>query len=341
MLNTAVCRRAPRAQSVHHPGRGESSTPTSDRCSRPRAVLRAGRWDRAPAPLPRVCSAGSADCALESCSGSNAGTSTPFTAGAASSGRRRRSRGGVGSWSPPKTDAGRRAISLPAFVLRALEDHLRDYVGADPDSLIFTRPSGLPLRRQDSPRAWTDACFELGLEGIRVHDLRHHAATLIARNPDVTLRELMATIGHSSHSGGAPVPTLHGRAEPGHRRLPRRHHQHGNPRSRGVAHVITEIRGMGVAWSATTKACIWARATATSRQRSEAAGGIEPPYGALRPLPKPLGHAAAPLHGRAVSLTATVARPQPPPDRPYWLPANGAEDGRPARTPPRWRRRRR
>ena len=39
----------------------------------------------------------------------------------------------------------------------------------------------------------------LGLEGIRVHDLRHHAATVIARNPDVTLRELMATIGHSSH----------------------------------------------------------------------------------------------------------------------------------------------
>ncbi len=26
----------------------------------------------------------------------------------------------------------------------------------------------------------------------------HHAATVIARNPDVTLRELMATISHSS-----------------------------------------------------------------------------------------------------------------------------------------------
>jgi integrase len=38
-----------------------------------------------------------------------------------------------------------------------------------------------------------------GLEGIRPHDLRHHAATVIARNPNVTLRELMATIGHSSY----------------------------------------------------------------------------------------------------------------------------------------------
>ena len=27
----------------------------------------------------------------------------------------------------------------------------------------------------------------------------HHAATVIARYPDVTLRELMATISHSSH----------------------------------------------------------------------------------------------------------------------------------------------
>ena len=35
---------------------------------------------------------------------------------------------------------------------------------------------------------------------MRPHDLRHHAATVIARNPNVTLSELMATIGHSSHA---------------------------------------------------------------------------------------------------------------------------------------------
>jgi hypothetical protein len=34
---------------------------------------------------------------------------------------------------------------------------------------------------------------------VRPHDLRHHAATVIASDPNVTLRELMATIGHSSH----------------------------------------------------------------------------------------------------------------------------------------------
>jgi integrase len=100
---------------------------------------------------------------------------------------------------PPKSEAGRRTIVLPAFVLDALEDHLRDHVAAAPDAPVFTRPTGLPLRCQDLSHAWTDVCIELGLEGVRVHDLRHQAATVIARNPDVTLRELMATIGHSSH----------------------------------------------------------------------------------------------------------------------------------------------
>lgn len=33
---------------------------------------------------------------------------------------------------------------------------------------------------------------------MRLHDLRHHAATLTARIPGVTTKELMARIGHSS-----------------------------------------------------------------------------------------------------------------------------------------------
>jgi integrase len=67
------------------------------------------------------------------------------------------------------------------------------------DAFVFTRSTGLPLRRQDLSRAWTAACAVVGIDGVRPHDLRHHAATVIARNPSVTLRELMATIGHSSH----------------------------------------------------------------------------------------------------------------------------------------------
>ena len=100
---------------------------------------------------------------------------------------------------PPKSEAGRRTVALPAFVLRALEHHFQDYVAAPADSFVFTRPTGLPLRRQDLSHAWTTACAAVGIEGVRPHDLPRHAATVIARNPNVTLRELMATIGHSSH----------------------------------------------------------------------------------------------------------------------------------------------
>ncbi len=35
-------------------------------------------------------------------------------------------------------------------------------------------------------------------DGLRPHDLRHHAATLTARMPGITTKELMARIGHAS-----------------------------------------------------------------------------------------------------------------------------------------------
>ena len=114
---------------------------------------------------------------------------------------------------PPKSEAGSRTEALPASVLESLVDHLATYVAAAPDSPVFTRKTGLPLRRQDLSHAWSDACAVVGISGIRIHDLRHHALTIVARNPNVTLRELMAFAGHSS-----PVAALryqHATAERG------------------------------------------------------------------------------------------------------------------------------
>lgn len=114
----------------------------------------------------------------------------------------------------PKTDAGNRTVSLPAVVAEELDKYLDAHVASDAESPVFNRPSGLPLRRADLSNAWRDACLEVGLAGVHPHDLRPHAATVIARNPDVTLKELMATIGHSS-----PVAALryqHATEERGH-----------------------------------------------------------------------------------------------------------------------------
>jgi integrase len=67
---------------------------------------------------------------------------------------------------PPKTEAGRRVVTLPAVAAKALAEHLDRY--AQP-----------------------------GLDGLRFHDLRHTAGTLAAV-AGATTKELMERIGHTS-----------------------------------------------------------------------------------------------------------------------------------------------
>lgn len=100
---------------------------------------------------------------------------------------------------PPKSDAGRRTVALPSVVRDALDQHLATYTGPDSEAPIFTGPEGTPLRRATWSAAWRDAVKKTGApKGLRPHDLRHHAATLTARMPGVTTKELMARIGHAS-----------------------------------------------------------------------------------------------------------------------------------------------
>jgi integrase len=100
----------------------------------------------------------------------------------------------------PKTEAGNRVRSLPDAIAEEIELHLKSYVAAEPEAFLFTRPSGLPLRRADLSRAWRAALEAVGLGDTDTHiqDLRHTAATLLARKPGITIKELMASIGHAS-----------------------------------------------------------------------------------------------------------------------------------------------
>jgi hypothetical protein len=64
---------------------------------------------------------------------------------------------------------------------------------------VFVSATGRPVRRAAVSDAWRAAVAATGApEGLRPHDLRHHAATLTARTPGVTTKELMSRIGHSS-----------------------------------------------------------------------------------------------------------------------------------------------
>lgn len=99
----------------------------------------------------------------------------------------------------PKSDAGRRTVALPSLVVEALEHHLATFTPADPEAPVFVGPEDTPLRRATWSRVWRAAVKKTGApSGLRLHDLRHHAATLTARTPGITTKELMARIGHAS-----------------------------------------------------------------------------------------------------------------------------------------------
>jgi integrase len=100
--------------------------------------------------------------------------------------------------SPSKTDAGRRVVTLPRVAVEALAAHLEEYAEPDPDGLVFTTPKGAHLLRSPFNRfVWRPAVEQVGLDGLRVHDLRHTAATLAAA-AGATTKELMERMGHTS-----------------------------------------------------------------------------------------------------------------------------------------------
>ncbi len=98
----------------------------------------------------------------------------------------------------PKSAAGRRTVVLPKQAMEAIATHVGAFGCAETGELI-TDPRGGPARRSRVSEAWTEAKAAVGVDpDMHPHDLRHHAATLMARMPGITTKELMARIGHSS-----------------------------------------------------------------------------------------------------------------------------------------------
>lgn len=98
---------------------------------------------------------------------------------------------------PPKSAAGRRDVTIPAFLLPDVAAHLDDFTAANPRSLVFTGPKGAQLRRSNFTRAWVKATEAAGLSGFHFHDLRQ-TGNQMAGNEGASLRELMERMGHSS-----------------------------------------------------------------------------------------------------------------------------------------------
>ena len=100
---------------------------------------------------------------------------------------------------PPKSKAGIRSVTIPATVTAELEKHLDTYVGESDDALVFTGPTGRPMRRSGFQRltGWTYAAKAIGMPGLHFHDLRHTGNTMAA-DTGTSLKNLMARMGHDN-----------------------------------------------------------------------------------------------------------------------------------------------
>ncbi|HZQ58116.1 MAG TPA: site-specific integrase [Acidimicrobiales bacterium] len=98
----------------------------------------------------------------------------------------------------PKSEAGVRTVVLPTPVMALLVEHMASYP-ASPTGELVTDPAGGPARRARISDAWRAAKRAAGADAaLHLHDLRHHAATVTARMPGITTKELMARLGHAS-----------------------------------------------------------------------------------------------------------------------------------------------
>jgi integrase len=94
----------------------------------------------------------------------------------------------------PKTDAGRRPVSIPPHVLPFLAQHMTTWAGTN---RVFIGRDGRPMRGDAVRQAFDRARRKTGMSGFRYHDLRHTGQTLAAAT-GATTKDLMRRLGHAS-----------------------------------------------------------------------------------------------------------------------------------------------
>jgi integrase len=117
-------------------------------------------------------------------------------------------KGGVFEFAPPKTESSRRAITMSDMAVVALRRHGKAQrrraaeLGAAwrESDRVFTTATGGPLRGNHIlQRHFEPLCKDLGLPRIRLHDLRHTAASLLLRNR-IPAKMVQEMLGHTTIS---------------------------------------------------------------------------------------------------------------------------------------------
>jgi integrase len=98
---------------------------------------------------------------------------------------------------PPKSIASNRVLALDPWILHVLATHRDRQLPAPCDGYVFARPGGRPCTPGYLTRRFVRLTRRAGLSPIRLHDLRHGAATLaLAGGAD--LKAIQAMLGHAS-----------------------------------------------------------------------------------------------------------------------------------------------
>lgn len=90
----------------------------------------------------------------------------------------------------PKSATGRRTIAIPSHVLPALAEDLLRFTAPEPEALVLTGATGVPLTAGVLQKAWHRARISIGRPDLHLHDLRHTGLTLAAAT-GATTAELM------------------------------------------------------------------------------------------------------------------------------------------------------
>jgi integrase len=96
----------------------------------------------------------------------------------------------------PKSDAGRRDVSIPPHLMDAVKAHLRKN-SSGRDDLLFPARHGGHLAPATLYRVFYPARNAAGRPDLRFHDLRHTGAVLAAQT-GAGLADLMSRLGHST-----------------------------------------------------------------------------------------------------------------------------------------------
>ncbi|MDI6099224.1 tyrosine-type recombinase/integrase [Actinoplanes sp. NEAU-A12] len=108
----------------------------------------------------------------------------------------------------PKTAAGQRPVALDRHTVKVLRQHrqhqrdqrARRIAAGKPwfdSGYVFTRPDGLPINPNYATTRFRKLADRSGLPPVRLHDLRHGAASL-AHEAGADLKTLQDLLGHSS-----------------------------------------------------------------------------------------------------------------------------------------------